>query len=65
MNTQGKAVKLAGRRRFLKACGLAGIGAIVCSVTGAFRKVPGAEADFIVISGWVLPSRHFAHPADD
>lgn len=65
MNNQNKAVKLANRRRFLKASGLAGIATIIYTVTGVFRNTSGPVSGFIVINGWILPARHFFRLTDD
>ncbi|PYB73827.1 hypothetical protein DMX11_15540 [Pseudomonas sp. LB-090624] len=48
-----------GRRSFLHSCVLLGVGSAVCGVLPAVAGKPVERPAFVVINGWVLPSRYF------
>ena len=48
-----------GRRGFLQSCVLLGVGGALFGATAAVASQPTDKAGFVVINGWVLPSRYF------
>ncbi|PBJ92965.1 hypothetical protein CMV24_24430 [Pseudomonas plecoglossicida] len=48
-----------GRRGFLQSCVLLGVGGVVFAATPAITSQPAGRPGFVVINGWVLPSRYF------
>lgn len=48
-----------GRRGFLQSCVLLGVGGVVFVATPAVARQPAGGPGFVVINGWVLPSRYF------
>lgn len=48
-----------GRRGFLQSCVLLGVGGVVFGATAAVASQPADRSGFVVINGWVLPSRYF------
>ncbi len=48
-----------GRRGFLQSCVLLGVGGAVFGAKAAVANQPAERSGFVVINGWVLPSRYF------
>lgn len=48
-----------GRRGFLQSCVLLGVGSAVFSAATAIAGKPAEKTGYVVINGWVLPSRYF------
>lgn len=48
-----------GRRGFLQSCVLLGAGGVVFAATAPLASKPAEKSGFVVINGWVLPSRYF------
>jgi len=48
-----------GRRGFLQRCVLLGVGGAVFGASAAVADKPAGKNGFVVINGWVLPSRYF------
>ncbi len=48
-----------GRRGFLQSCVLLGVGGAVFGVSASVAGKPVEQPGFVVINGWVLPSRYF------
>lgn len=48
-----------GRRGFLQSCVLLGVGSAAFGAMAVFAGKPVEEPGFVVINGWVLPSRYF------
>lgn len=51
--------KQVGRRGFLQSCVLLGVGGALFGATATVASQPADKAGFVVINGWVLPSRYF------
>ena len=48
-----------GRRGFLQSCVLLGVGGAVFCAFAPVAGKPVEKPGFVVINGWVLPSRYF------
>ncbi len=48
-----------GRRGFLQSCVLLGVGSAVFGASTAVAGNPAEKTGYVVINGWVLPSRYF------
>ncbi|EKT4483826.1 twin-arginine translocation signal domain-containing protein [Pseudomonas putida] len=48
-----------GRRGFLQRCVLLGVGGAVFGASASVAGKPVEQPGFVVINGWVLPSRYF------
>lgn len=48
-----------GRRGFLQSCVLLGVGGAVFGASSAVVGKSAEKPGFVVINGWVLPSRYF------
>ena len=47
-----------GRRGFLQSCVLLGVGGAVFGASAAVAGKPAEKNGFVMINGWVLPSRY-------
>ncbi|MBK4994846.1 hypothetical protein IAE39_003020 [Pseudomonas sp. S37] len=47
-----------GRRGFLQSCVLLGVGGAVFGASPAFAGKPAEKTGFVMINGWVVPSRY-------
>ncbi|RCL27347.1 hypothetical protein C6A77_10230 [Pseudomonas sp. AFG_SD02_1510_Pfu_092] len=51
-----------GRRGFVQSCVLLGVGRALFGAATGNASDRGERPGFVVINGWVLPSRYFRNP---
>ena len=51
-----------GRRGFLQSCVLLGVGGAVFGASAAVAGKTAEKPGFVIINGWVLPSRYLRNP---
>ena len=47
-----------GRRGFLQGCVVLGVGGAIFGFSGDVARKPAEKGGFVVVNGWVLPSKY-------